>query len=64
MTHPNPNPSSNIDKSGNKYIRATTIIPVEWYEKIKEYMKKHGYYSIGELLRDLIREKIIEADEQ
>ncbi|MEM1703537.1 MAG: hypothetical protein QXQ31_05745 [Zestosphaera sp.] len=46
----------------NKYVRVQTVIPLDWYDKVKDYMRRMGYYSIGEFLRDLIREKLEEAD--
>ncbi|MEM4958843.1 MAG: ribbon-helix-helix domain-containing protein [Nanopusillaceae archaeon] len=62
-----PVPQSQTPPSESKprrYIRVATVVPREWYEKIHRYMKKKGYYSISELLRDIVREKIIEAEEE
>ncbi|MEM4889700.1 MAG: hypothetical protein QXJ64_09710 [Thermosphaera sp.] len=49
-------------ESLQKYVRVQTVIPLDWYDKVKDYMRRMGYYSIGEFLRDLIREKVKEAD--
>ena len=45
-------------------LKPTITVPHEWIPKINEYMKKRGYISLADMIRDLIREKIIEAEEQ
>ncbi|MEM3937339.1 MAG: ribbon-helix-helix domain-containing protein [Desulfurococcaceae archaeon] len=63
MSEPVPQ-SQNPSPESKPRIRVATVIPREWYEKIHRYMKKKGYYSISEFLRDVIREKVLEAEEQ
>jgi spore coat protein CotF len=41
--------------------RIQAYLPLEWKEKIRNYMKQKGYISESDLVRDLIREKVIEG---
>ena len=44
-------------------LKVTITVPDEWVPRIEKYMRKMGYTSMADFLRDLLREKIIEQYE-
>jgi len=45
------------------YVRVQSLIPREWYPKIRKLMEKKGYTSVSEYIRDLVRRSIeVEGD--
>ncbi len=41
--------------------RIQAYLPLDWKQRIRNYMKEKGYLSESDLVRDLIREKIIDG---
>ena len=44
-------------------IKTTITIPLDWKDKIDEFMKKMGFQDYAELFRHLIRTSIVEKAE-
>ena len=42
--------------SGTKTV--SVKLPISLYEKLRQYMKKRGYLTESEAVRDIIREKL------
>lgn len=47
-----------------EYLHTTIAIPREWRNKIEEYMRRKGYRSLAELLRELLRRFIEEMENE
>ncbi len=45
-----------------KSVRVSVMLPPHIVEKLLEIVREEGYWSIGDLIRDLIRRKIAEHD--
>ncbi|MEM4020370.1 MAG: ribbon-helix-helix protein, CopG family [Thermofilaceae archaeon] len=43
-----------------KSVRVSVMLPPHIVEKLLEIVREEGYWSIGDLVRDLIRRKIAE----
>lgn len=44
-----------------RLMQVVTYIPRSWIPIIQKYMEEHGYWSVSELLRDLLRKHVVEA---
>jgi len=48
--------------NGSKRMwRVGLVVPAEWKEKVQTRVKAKGYTSVGEYVRDLIREDLEKA---
>ena len=45
---------------GSRFIRIQAYVPRNWIPIIKEFIQKKGYWSISDLVRDLIRRHVVE----
>ncbi len=45
-------------------LKVTITVPDEWIPLIEKHMRKMGYTSLADFLRDLLRERIIENKEE
>lgn len=44
----------------DKGFRVNVTFPKEWKPVLEEYLKKKGYTSMSEMIRDLVRKHLIE----
>ena len=47
-----------------EYLHTTIAIPRDWRIKIEEYMRRKGYRSLAELLRELLRKFMEEMENE
>lgn len=49
-------------KRVGKSVRVSVMLPPHIVEKLMEIVKEEGYWSIGDLIRELLRRKIAEYE--
>lgn len=47
-------------KHGEKWEEIKFFVPESWKKTMEEKMRKHGFRTISEYLRDIIRKHVIE----
>ncbi len=52
-----------VKPKSKSLLKPTISVPEDWIDKINKYIEKKGYTSLADMIRDLIREHVIEAGE-